>query len=101
VQLWGVWMRPLLGNSVRRTQAQASTACQPSCPSHCAQVKQLPMLVPHAPRLQQLIEQLAACLHALAGMVRQEQPPDRCAPEAGLLAACVDAWMPTYKPHGL
>lgn len=35
------------------------------------------MLAPFAPRLEQLIEQLAACLEALAGMVRKQASPDK------------------------
>lgn len=40
------------------------------------QVSGLPMLAPFASRLEQLIEQLAACLQALACLVRKEASPD-------------------------
>lgn len=42
----------------------------------CLQVAGLPMLAPFAQRMEQLIEQLAACLEALAAMVRKQASPD-------------------------
>ncbi|KAL4458444.1 hypothetical protein ABPG75_013309 [Micractinium tetrahymenae] len=41
------------------------------------EVSGLPMLAPFGPRLEQLIEQLAACLVALAAMVRKQASPDK------------------------
>ncbi|KAL4422137.1 hypothetical protein ABPG77_006826 [Micractinium sp. CCAP 211/92] len=40
------------------------------------EVAGLPMLAPFAQRMEQLIEQLAACLEALAAMVRKQASPD-------------------------
>ncbi len=49
--------------------------CLPLVPL-CLQVAGLPMLAPFAQRMEQLIEQLAACLEALAAMVRKQASPD-------------------------
>ena len=41
------------------------------------QVKELPLLAPHAERLRHTADQMAACLRALAAMVRCEERPHR------------------------
>ena len=68
-----------LGGSILLTRASfvadGRTAEPPA--AHWLQVKELPLLAPHAERLRHTADQLAACLRVLAAMVRGEERPRR------------------------